>query len=353
MLAAASLAAYLAETGKPGIVRYFACPAEEGGFGKGLMVKAGVFDEIDVAIGWHPGTFNGVRARSTLAVMNRAYAFTGRAAHAAMAPHKGRSALDAVELMSVGVNYMREHMPDDARVHYAVTDAGGEAPGVVQARAAVRYMIRAREMADVQDLVARVDDIARGAALMSGTSVEISSEGGASNVIPNRILCQGMHDVMAALGPLPFSDDETGFAAKIVQTLPGTAGHDKAPADLFPDQAQTPLHSGLRNFDGAMGLSFGSTDVGDVSWIVPTVECATATWAAGTPSHSWQVVTQGKTGAAHRAMARAASVMAGTGLMLVDDPARLERARAEHADRLDGRPYSSPFASSPNGSASR
>lgn len=344
MLAATAVAETLSRTGLDGRVRYFGCPAEEGGWGKAYMVRAGLFDDVAAAVGWHPGTYNGVRNRTTLAVANRTYRFCGRAAHAAMAPHMGRSALDALELMNIGVNFLREHMPDAARVHYAITDAGGGAPAVVQARAEALYMIRTPELDQLTDLMARVDDIARGAALMTGTKVRIIGGGGASNILPNGPLCEVMHSVMRRLGRLEFTGTERAFAEEIRATLPALADSDRRamlePDEICePDEGRVPLHEGLRAYDGRMTQGSGSTDVGDVSWLVPTVECATATWAAGTPSHSWQAVAQGCSPAAHRAMIRAAETMAGTALELVLDADHLERARAEHDRRRGGRAY--------------
>ena len=344
MLAVVALSQVLAARNMGARLRYYGCPAEEGGWGKAIMVRAGAFDGVDIAIGWHPGTFNGVRARSTLAISNRAYRFRGKAAHAAMAPHLGRSALDAVELMNVGANFLREHMPPDARLHYAITDAGGIAPGVVQARAEVLYMVRASELDERDDLVRRVDDIARGAALMTGTEVEISDRGGAANVIPNAPLCAAMHDVMLGLGPLDFTEAERAFAREIRSTLDVAAG-DRRNA-LFDDvfltdgRGLTPLHEGLRAYDGRMSQGAGSTDVGDVSWVVPVVECSVATWAAGTPSHSWQAVAQGRSAAAHRAMTRAAAIMAGTGMNVVLDPGLRHAAAGDLVRRRAGRSYS-------------
>lgn len=344
MLAAVSLSKVLERAGIKARIRYYGCPAEEGGWGKAYMVRAGAFDDVAVAIGWHPGTFNGVRARSTLAVVNRSYRFHGKFAHAAMAPHLGRSALDALELMNIGANFLREHMTPDCRLHYAITDAGGVAPGVVQAQAEVLYMIRAAELDEVHALVARVDDIARGAALMTGTTVEVIARGGTSNVLPNAVLCGVMHRVMQRLGRLEFSSDEHRFAEEIRASLSDHAGIDRrarveADALLPADEGRLPLHEGLRPFDGQMSQGTGSTDVGDVSWIVPTVECATATWAVGTPSHSWQVVAQGCSPAAHRAMRRAAATMAGTALELCSDLSLLEGVRSDHEARRGGRDF--------------
>ncbi|MBD0415077.1 amidohydrolase [Tianweitania sp. Rool2] len=348
MLAATALARVLEKAGFKARVRYYGCPAEEGGWGKGYMVRDGAFDDAAVAIGWHPGAFNGVRARSTLAVSNRSYRFKGRAAHAAMAPHMGRSALDALELMNIGTNFLREHMPSDARIHYAITDAGGSAPAVVQAQAEALYMIRAPELDEMHDLVARVDDVARGAALMTGTEVDILPKGGASNILPNAVLCEVMHRVMMRLGPLDISDKERSFAEAIRATLHQSQASDckallEADALLPVGDGRLPVHLGLRLYDGRMAQGTGSTDVGDVSWIVPTVECGTATWAAGTPSHTWQAVAQGKSQLAHRSMVRAAAAMAGTALELISTPGLLDEARRDHALRRGGRDYRSPL----------
>ena len=344
MLAAVALSRLLDAQGIKARLRYYGCPAEEGGWGKAIMVRAGAFDGVGVAIGWHPGTFNGVRARSTLAIANRSYRFRGKAAHAAMAPHLGRSALDAVELMNIGANFLREHMPPEARLHYAITDAGGLAPGVVQAQAEVLYMIRAPELDERDDLVARVDDIARGAALMTGTQVEIIDQGGAANVLPNAPLCAVMHAVMLGLGRLDFTDEELAFAQDIRASLSNVSATDRRDAmssdALLPaGEGRTPLHVGLRAYDGHMSQGSGSTDVGDVSWVVPVVECATATWAAGTPSHSWQVVAQGQSASAHRAMIRAAAAMAGTGLEVILNPDLCHQAQRDLVQRRAGRAY--------------
>lgn len=342
MLAAVALSKLLAQRNINARLRYYGCPAEEGGWGKAIMVRAGAFDGIDIAVGWHPGTFNGVRARSTLAISNRAYRFRGKAAHAAMAPHLGRSALDALELMNIGANFLREHMPQEARLHYAITDTGGVAPGVVQAKAEALYMIRSPERDDLSDLVARVDDIARGAALMTGTQVDIVDQGGAANVLPNAPLCAVMHDVMLKLGRLTFPEAERTFAQDIRSTLTNIEAIDRRDARLedvvLPSaEGRTPLHEGLRGYDGRMSQGAGSTDVGDVSWVVPVVECATATWAAGTPSHSWQAVAQGKSASAHRAMIRAAATMAGTALSAIVDPNVRRAAQDELEKRRAGR----------------
>ncbi len=211
LLAATAVKDYLAEHGLKGRVRYYGCPAEEGGAAKGFMVRAGAFSDVDIAISWHPSSFSGVNEPVSLANTRIDFAFTGRAAHAAAAPHLGSSALDAVELMNVGVNYMREHMPLDARVHYAMLDAGGIAPNVVQAFAKVRYLIRARNLQDLTRLIARVRKIADGAALMTETSVQATVVSAVSNLLGNLPLEKAMFENFARLGPPPF--DEADRAA--------------------------------------------------------------------------------------------------------------------------------------------
>ena len=201
MLAATAVKDYLAAHGIKGRVRYYGCPAEEGGAAKGFMARAGAFSDVDIAISWHPAAFSGVNEAVSLANTRIDFTFHGRASHAAAAPHLGRSALDAVELMNVGVNYMREHMPSDARVHYALLDAGGIAPNVVQARAKVRYLIRARELPELTRLIERVRKIAEGAALMTETRVESQVVSAVSNLLANTPLERAMHDNLRAPRP--------------------------------------------------------------------------------------------------------------------------------------------------------
>src|SRR5690349_12414596 len=201
MLAATAVKDYLAANGLKGRVRYYGCPAEEGGAAKGFMARAGVFDDVDIAISWHPSSFCGVNPANSLANTRIDFAFHGRAAHAAASPHLGRSALDAVELMSVGVNYMREHMPSDARVHSAILDAGGMAPNVVQAFAKVRYLIRAATLPELSKLIQRVRKIADGAALMTETRVETQVVSAVSNLLANTPLQQAMQANLERLGP--------------------------------------------------------------------------------------------------------------------------------------------------------
>lgn len=219
MLAAAAVKDYLAKNGLRGRVRYYGCPAEEGGSSKGFMVRAGVFDDVDIAISWHPAAFAGVNNPISLACNEINFHFSGRASHASATPHLGRSALDAVELMNVGVNYMREHIPSSARIHYAVTDTGGSAPNVVQARATVRYLVRARDLPELNSLVARVKKVADGAALMTETTVRSRIVSGDANLVGNTPLETLMHAQLERLGPPDFDEADHETARKFQQTF--------------------------------------------------------------------------------------------------------------------------------------
>lgn len=343
MMAAVALGEWLAETGTPGRVRYYGCPAEEGGAAKTFMVRAGLFDDVDAAISWHPADYTGVFHAASLANTRIDFTFLGRAAHAAGAPELGRSALDAVELMNVGVNYLREHMPPGARVHYAYLDAGGMAPNVVPAKAVVRQLIRTKRLRDLNALVERVRNIAGGAALMTGTRVEATVVSAVSDLLGNRVLEEAMQASLDRLGPVDFDAADVPFAEAIRATL--TEDHI---ADTFrqlgrPVARDLALCDFVVPLDAGGEVSMGSTDVGDVSWTVPTVQAWVATCAIGTPFHSWQLTAQGKMPAAHKGMVHAAKVMAATGRDLFLRPDVLAAAKAEHAAHLAREPYACPL----------
>ena len=342
LLAAVAVKDWLAATGTPGRVRYYGCPAEEGGAAKAFMVRAGAFADADAAVTWHPSSFWEVTPPVALANTRADFVFKGRAAHAAAAPHLGRSALDAVELMNVGVNYMREHMPSDARVHYAYLDTGGIAPNVVQAQARVRYSIRARDLPDMLDLVERVKRVAEGAALMTETSVEVRIVSAVSNLVGNGPLERTLQGVMEELGPPHFDEADRAFARAIRDTFgPGDIAAAFRTIGLAPTDA--PLADFTVPADARRDPSVGSTDVGDVSWVVPTVQAHAPTVAVGTPFHTWQVVAQGKAPAAHKAMVQVAKAMAATGAAVLSDPALRAAAKADLAARVGTGGYRSPL----------
>lgn len=331
LLAAIAVKDYLAQRGVAARVRYYGCPAEEGGSAKGFMVRAGLFDDVDAALCWHPAAFTGVNRPFSLACAELQFSFSGRASHASSAPHLGRSALDAVELMHVGINYLREHMPSTARIHYAITDAGGSAPNVVQAFAQSRVLVRAHSLSEMWDLVSRVGNVAEGAGLMTGTTVERKQISGDANLVASPELEGALHAVLERLGGADFDAADDAYAAEIQKTF--------STADIAASYGRF----GLRPIKGEalsrivypLGAgsdhAVGSTDVGSVSWVVPTVQCRVACYAIGTPGHSWQLVAQGKAPAAHKGLKLAARALANLAVGLIEDPSLLARAKAEHA----------------------
>jgi len=343
LLAATAVKDFLAAEGLPGRVRYYGCPAEEGGAAKGFMVRDGAFDDVDIAITWHPAAFSKVGDAISLANTRIDFSFQGRASHAAAAPHLGRSALDAAELMSVGVQYLREHMPSDARVHHAYLDVGGVAPNVVQPTAKVRYLIRARTLAELTPLVARVRKIANGAALMTETTVTTRVISAVSNMLGNTPLEAAMQAEFDRLGPPPFDAADRTKAAEFQATM------TEADVESSWRRAGLPMRDGVTLCDtivpaGVRGAAMvGSSDVGDVSWKVPTIEARGATYAIGTPGHSWQLTAQGMLPAAHKGMVHVAKVMAGTAVAALRDPGLIAAAKADHAQRTGGKPYVSPL----------
>jgi aminobenzoyl-glutamate utilization protein B len=343
MLAAVLVKEYLEAHNLPGTVRYYGCPGEEGGSGKTFMARDGIFDDLDVAFCWHAATFNGVMAVRSLANIQVYFRFKGRAAHAAGAPHLGRSALDAVELTNVGVNYLREHMPLDCRVHYAVTNSGGISPNVVQANAEVLYLVRAPDVEKAKALYERVCKVAQGAAMMTETELQIEIDKACSDTLPNAALEMSLYENLKLMGPVPFDEADQAFAGEIQKSL--TEEHIRSNMATYDvtKVPPRPLHEGLLPFDGTAMDRAGSTDVGDVSWVTPTAQVFGACWAVGTPGHSWQVVAQGKSGAAHKGMLHAAKALAASALDVVHDPDLLARAKAEFHVKTEGKPYLCPI----------
>ncbi len=343
LAAAAAVKRYLEKSGRPGTVIFFGCPGEEGGSGKAYMAREGLWKTLDAALSWHPGDVNQVETGTNNSCIQVLYKFSGKAAHAAGDPYDGRSALDAVELMNVGVQFLREHMTEDCRIHYAITDAGGVSPNVVQAKAAVLYMVRANKVADSVALQARVDDIAKGAALMTGTSFERVFIDGTAELLPNFALEELLWRNMAEIGAPTCSREEYAFAAELKKSfpparcLPGTGARaDAAIAEQvreLTENGQRPVNDFLMPPCHGTLFTPGSTDVGDVSWLTPTAQINTAAWPSGIPGHSWQVVACGKSPMAHKAMLYAAKSLAGAAIDLFEDAALLDEAKKEFAQR--------------------
>ena len=324
MGAALAVKAFIEKTGR-GSVTLFGCPAEENGAGKVYMAREGAYKDVDAVVSWHPEKMYMVRTRPSLANVSIVYTFQGIASHAGGSPHKGRSALDAAELMNIGTNFLREHMELTSRVHYAFLDAGGTAPNLVQAHASVKYMIRALDAAGVRDLKARVDRIAQGAALMTDTTVTSELVSAYSNLITiptlQAVANEAMHDV-----PLPMpTEEDIAYGRALQQTMNLSAAELAKPAYAMEvlDPAP-PVNHG------------GSTDTADVSWNVPTVQMHIGNWVIGTPGHSWQAVSQCRSPYAKRSMLYAAKAVASTAMRLIDDPSLVEKAKQEHAEKTPG-----------------
>ena len=344
MQAAVALKEWLKDSNLPGVVRYYGCPAEEGGAAKTFMVRDKIFKDVDAAITWHPGCLPGIVKGSSLANCRVDFTFEGRASHAAVSPHLGRSALDAIELMNVGVNYMREHMPDKARIHYALIDGGGISPNVVQAKAKVRYVVRDETTPKMMELLERVKEIAKGAALMTQTKVKTKILAGVSNLLYNETLGNIMQGNLDQLGAPEFSKEEHLYAKKYQDTLTRKdieSAYSHAGIDLVEGQvlAETVVAGDVKPVD--MG---GSTDVADVSWVVPTVSLWGANYAIGTPFHSWQMTAQGKSSIAIKGMTHAAMVMAATGFDLILNKTILDDAWSEHNKTIEKEGYMLPIS---------
>lgn len=342
-LAAAVAVKEMIEQGKlKGTVRYYGCPAEENAAGKAFMVREGLFADVDIALTWHPGWMNQVTGNGSLANIRVFYTFHGLSSHAAGAPHLGRSALDAVELMDVGVNYMREHMIDEARIHYAIINTGGTAPNVVQSEAQVLYAIRAPHVGQVMELFDRVSDCARGAALMTQTKVDIRQVSACYDYIGNDVISDRFALHMDEILPLDYTDEELEYAAKFKEAITDLdkVGLKNAAKKVAGKDAAKLLEQPIWNFRvPGYGSSKGSTDVGNVSWVVPTGQFNMATLAAGTPGHAWQVVAQGKGSVAKKGMIAAAKLLAVTACDFFEDPKLIEAATEEWKMRLDGEPF--------------
>ncbi len=346
--AALILRDYLKETGKSGTVRFYGCPGEEYGSGKVFMARDGRFDDLDACLTWHPSDLNQVVGTGSLANISAFFIFRGRTAHAAATPHLGRSALDACELMSVGVNYMREHMPSDARIHYAYKNAGGIAPNVVQDYACVHYFVRASKIHDAQALYERVKKVAQGAALMTETDLEVQLHEALCDYLPNRTLDAVAQRAMEEIGAPAFDDADRELAARFRATCSpeDIASVGKSIAEMGGDPALIPedaiLHTDILPYLPLEKCMGGSTDVGDASYCAPTTQLNVATCALGTPGHSWQLTAQSGSSLADKGTMMAAKAMALTALELLDSPETLAEARRE-LNRKTGGVYHCPI----------
>lgn len=314
MAAAIAVKQWLKETGTPGRIRLYGTPAEEGGGGKVFMVREGLFDDVDAVITWHPGDMNKSAPNSTLSAISATFSFSGVASHAARFPERGHSALDGVEAMNNMVNLLREHIPQESRIHYTIKNGGGAA-NVVPAKASVGYIIRHPDMKTVKDLLRRVNLAAEGAAMGTETQVEMTIETGYYNILPNTILSRIVQQNLEEIGGVPYDDAELQFALKLSETFPQKVDPRRA-AEVEPFDENPPVTS-------------ASTDVGDISWVVPTTSFRAATWVPGTASHSWQAVAAGGMSIGIKGMLVAAKTQAASAMDLFQDPGIILSAKKE------------------------
>ncbi len=348
MLGAGSLSAvfgikkYLEETKKSGTVIFFGCPGEEGGAGKAFMARDNMWQDLDCALTWHPEDVNRVSTGTTLSCIQKEYTFHGIASHAAGDPELGRSALDAVELMNMGVQFLREHMKDSARIHYAITNAGGNSPNVVQPMAKVLYMVRDVWVGDAVALQKRVDKIAEAAAMMTETTLSVQFIDGCANVIPNKVLEELMYENFKQIELPEYTAEEQTLCEDIVKSyemapypLADKIASDKPELydEIFEatDGGKKSINDFIIPYYYDMKSRPGSTDVGDVSWQTPTAQIGTVCFAAGSPGHSWQNVAVGGSSIGDKGLILAGKVIAATAIDLFENPEIIEKAKAEFA----------------------
>ena len=344
MAAAFAVKAYIEENPEAGTVILFGCPSEEKGDGKAIMAREGVFDGVDAAFTWHPFDTNEIWSESTLANVSVFFSFKGVTSHAAAAPELGRSALDAAELMSVGVNYLREHIISDARVHYAYRDVGGIAPNVVQGSSTVHYFIRAPKSRQVKEIYERVINVAKGAALMTGTEMSYELYAGLSDYIPNHVLSEILHESMEELGAPDYDADDFAMASRFFHET-ATPEELDGKRDLLrrmfgAEQAKEveehPLHTEIAPLVWNGKVTSGSTDVGDASYVMPTAMCKMAGTTLGTAPHTWQMTAHGNTAIGHKAMLRAGQSLALAALKTIENPEILQKAHDEWMAETNG-----------------
>lgn len=350
---AVAMQKWLQSSGTSGTVRYYGCPAEEKGTGKVFIARAGAFDDLDAALNFHPSSGNMPLKGREVGVNAIYFRFHGRAAHAGGAPHLGRSALDAVELMNVGANYLREHVTDDVRIHYIITE-GGEAPNIVPEEAEVYYFVRAATPERLAEVVERVHKVAEGAGLMTETTYETRFEEGCSPLTNNHYLADLQYQVMQTLGPIMFTQEEIDFAQAINDAFGGTNSdyidriieYFKATpevAALFDEYRDQPLLTANSPALDERITYTGSTDVGDLSQIVPVSILGTTCWPTGCPGHDWGCVASAGMSIGHKGMLHAAKIMALTAVELLTDPDHLIKIRQEFESQTKGKPYVPPI----------
>jgi aminobenzoyl-glutamate utilization protein B len=325
-LAAVALREYMERNRIGGTLRYYGTPAEEGGDGKVYMIRAGLFRDVDVILHWHPGDENAVFNGGMLAINSARFQFRGVAAHAAAAPDRGRSALDAIMLMGNGIEFLREHIPSNSRIHYIITN-GGAAPNVVPDIAEMYLYARNPSSAVLNNVWNRILKIGQGAALMTETTVEVKDIGGDTNVVPNDVLAKVAQRNLEEVGGFRYTTEERQFAEELQKSLPsGEAGKLDSTATVLPLGART---------------GQASTDAGDVSWNVPTIGFRAATFVPGVVAHTWQAAASSGMSIGQKGMVVAAKALAMTGADLLGDAQLIADAKAEFRSQLNGHTYQS------------
>lgn len=350
LAAAIMIKDYLKESGKAGTVRFYGCPAEEGGGGKCYMVRSGCFDDVDLTLTWHPDNMNYIVPTKLLAIVSGKFKFKGIEAHASMSPDLGRSALDAAELMNVGANFLREHINGNARIHYAFLNDGGPYPNVVQSEAELYYTVRAPKLTQAKEIYDRLVKVANGAAMMTETTVEQKITSAMAETLTNITLEKLLHQNFEELGGVPIDDQDIAFAEAIREKM--TANdlmydvnrlelyHGERYSDLVrPHIEGKPINNYVYPYKEPEKVFFGSSDVGDVSQVAPCAQLSTACYAQGTPNHTWMVVSQAAAPLGNKAALHAGKVMGATAIDLIDHPELVDEAKKEFERRTQGVKY--------------
>jgi aminobenzoyl-glutamate utilization protein B len=335
----------LEELGLEGTVKFYGTPAEENYDGKVFMARAGLFDGVEACLSHHPGSMNVAGLASSNAVNNVKFHFHGKTSHAAGSPEQGRSALDAVELMNIGVNFLREHVIEKARIHYVIEEGGGQ-PNVVPDYARSWYYVRAPERDQLEPIYKRILKIAEGAALMTETTLEVEFLGGCYNKLPNRALSELVTANMREIRAPQYTGKELEFAGRIAESFPKEQKRDTLRNRKVPDWEKyldVDLVTDVLDAWDEGEVSAGSTDVSDVSWKTPTMEFSTTTFVLGAPGHSWQHVACSGMSIGHKSLIFAAKTIAGAAMDLMTKPELLEKARSEFGKRMEGRTYRCPI----------
>ncbi len=353
LAAALAVKEYLIENKKDGTIIYFGCPAEEGAGSKQFMARAGMFDDVDFIYTWHPSTKNTVECNHSNAIMGANFIFQGVSAHAGGCPHLGRSALDAAELMNIGCNYLREHMIPEARIHYAYIDAGGTAPNVVQDHAIIRYEVRSPWVSQVKELFQRVQNVARGASIMTDTTVECELSMAFTEYLPNNALAAVADECLKEVGAPQWDESDYALAKSFLNTYNDLTMEniknqiiEEYGEDRLEEILERPLDSQVHPFHpDKIKLQAGSTDVGDVGYAAPTLNINIATACIGNVGHSWQMVAQSCSSIAHKGLLTAAKVMALACVRTMDRTEVIEAAKKEVTKRNGGH-YTCPLPDS-------